>query len=320
MPNKKPKKSNKIKFWEVYNRFKTIDQAQEWDFKTKREFVKNNLFPKFKGKTKRYLKDVEKVAIQEIANLPVPKAPEEEFYNILQIPQANLSNIQWFDIDDFISTELKAMVMPKDILVEVNAGDMGTTGIFKLSEYNYQVSRLSEIVEYVREQVVNESGSDWSAIPVVLEGKQDDGKAGSYYLQFTVSINGEEVPPTTTPTYATTQLPEETAEQRKAKRKDVLAKKKELKGQKKDAEKLKRVKKAPLPTQKTAPESTNLESQKMRSDSIDKQMAYQKELLADAERLYRDKILTKKEFLAERKLILEQTNLAISKFEKGGKV
>jgi hypothetical protein len=320
MPKKTKRKANQIKFWDAYNSFKTYASSQnlDWDFPTKRKFVKENIYPELKGKTKRFLKDVPKIAEKAIAN--IPQAPKEEFANPLTIPQANLSNIFWFDIDDYLETTLKAEVLPQDLLIELNAGEMGSTGIFKLSEYNYQTTRLSEIIELVRERVENESDSEWNGLPVVLPNKQDDGKATSYFIQFTVSINGEEIKPTQTPEYAQAVIEEGTVEERQQKRKGVVSKKKELTKKKKEAEKVKKIKKTPLPTQKTKPEVVDIESQKMRSDSIEKQMAYQKELLADAERLYRDKILTKKEFLAERKAILEQTSLAISKFEKGGKI
>jgi len=47
-------------------------------------------------------------------------------------------------------------------------------------------------------------------------------------------------------------------------------------------------------------------------------MDYQTELLKDSERLFREGILSKEDFLEERKKIMDLTQTAISKYEKGG--
>jgi len=49
-------------------------------------------------------------------------------------------------------------------------------------------------------------------------------------------------------------------------------------------------------------------------------LAIEKEKLAESERLFDKGILTKDEFKAERKMIMETTQLAISKFKDGGVV
>ena len=49
-------------------------------------------------------------------------------------------------------------------------------------------------------------------------------------------------------------------------------------------------------------------------------MQLEKEKLAESERLLDKCLLTKKEFIAERKMIMETTQLAISKFKDGGVV
>jgi 16S rRNA G527 N7-methylase RsmG len=67
-------------------------------------------------------------------------------------------------------------------------------------------------------------------------------------------------------------------------------------------------------------ELDNVRVKAERAENINRQMMTQAELLADSERLFREGILTREEFLAERKLIMQQTQTAISKFEKGGKL
>lgn len=310
----KTKKLGAKTYWAVYNILNDeINNRQLfYTFQEKREILKV-IYPQFKGK-KINPEDVKTVR----AVINDYFSAQNDYYNPLLIPSAFLSGIFWFDLDEYLTTQLRGEVDPKDLRYQINAGELGATPIMNLKSYEYFSSSVNEIVENVRNFVNNESEPEWSGIPVVRKGFTDDGKADSYFIQFTLYINGQEIPPTENYEYAITELDEGTLEQRRKRRKEIAYRKKELARLRKEAERQKKIKKTAVPTKKVRAEKTTAEQQKERAENINRQMMTQAELLADSERLFREGILTREEFLAERKLIMQQTQTAISKFEKGG--
>jgi hypothetical protein len=312
---KKEKLGNKT-YWAVYNILNDeINNRQlYYTFQEKREILKV-IYPQFKGK-KINPEDVK--TVRAVVNEYFSQ--QNDYYNPLLLPSAFLSGIFWFELDEYLTVQLRGEADPKDLRFQINAGDLGATPIINLKSYEYFSSSVNEIVENVRNFVDNASEPEWSGIPVVRQGFTDDGKADSYFVQFTLYVNGQEVPPTENYEYAIKEIDEGTLEQRRRRRKEIAVRKKELARLRKEAERLKKVKKTALPTKKVRAEKTTAEQQKERAENINRQMMTQAELLADSERLFREGILTREEFLAERKLIMQQTQTAISKFEKGGKL
>lgn len=298
----------------------------EWDVDEVRKFVSKNVYPKFKGlsKSKVLVRDIN-AQIENVLNAPTPVVPQEpkgNYFNPLLVPPSSTSGILWFDIDDYLSVDLLGEVTPLDLRVEVNGGEYGNTDIFDLSSYEYFSVGIHDIIENIRAVLDNDSEPEWVGVPVVRQGFSDDGDADSYFLRFTLYVNGQEVPPTEPLEVSTKEIPvtTETLEERRAKRKQVTLRKKELAKIRRTKEKEKEARKRPRPTKKETPTKLTQKDQKERSKNIAQAMEREKELLADSERLYREGILTKKEFIAERKEIMETTRLAISKFEKGGEV
>jgi len=265
----------------------------------------------------------------------------ERYFNPLQLDIASLTGIPWWEIDDFLTTDFAAMVTPLNIRFECNAGDQyGTTGMLSLYmpnggfKYEYFSSGLNQIVENLRMDIENKSGPEWVGSVVIRKGKQDDGKASSYFIQFTlVDTNGEPIPPTQTFEESEIELPQPSPEIRKERRKDVIERQKELEKRRKEelSKKEKRKRKRPEvkvkvgkqppapPVPPPAPKPGKISGSE-RAANIQAIMDRQEKQLDRLERLLRDKIISKKDYLAQSNALIEQTNLAISKFEKGGEI
>lgn len=299
-----------------------------WDVKKVREFTKENVQPEFIGERDYDIRVADIVSIIELKlkpsggsnAVPIPNEADN-YYNPLLISPTFTTGILWFDLDDYLSVQLKGEVLPKDLRFEINGGeDYGATGIIDILGYEYNLSGVHDIVENVRASIGDESEPEWVGTPVVRPNFQDDGQTDSYYLRFTLYVNGIETPPTVPAEVSTAQVPvtEETIAERRAKRKAVTERKKELAKQRRQAKKEKEARKRPRPTKKEKATTEPKIDQVERSKNVQLALAMEKEKLAESERLFDKGILTKEEFKAERKLIMETTQLAISKFKDGG--
>jgi hypothetical protein len=330
-PKVQTKRKQALKTYnKVYKAVKKFAQKNDlqWSIKEIRDFTKKKVYPDFKGE-KSYqvrVRDI-KAVIQTQLQEPIPSSVQgvqssQIYYNPLLISPSRTTGILWFDIDDYLSVDLRSEVEPMDLRVEVNAGEYGSTGIFDLLNYQYEFTGVNEIIESIRESLEDDSEPEWVGQPVIRQGFTDDGQTDSYFLRFTLYIGGKEIPPTFTAEVSTTEipLPQETLEERRARRKEITLRKKELAKVRRQAMKEKEARKRPRPTKKEKPTLEPKTSQETRSKNVQEALEREKEMLADAERLFREGILTKKEFIAERKEIMATTKLAISKFKDGGVV
>jgi len=300
-------------------------QGKELKGKELTAFVRDNVYGEFKGLSPQEVRanDVVEVVNRVLTGTGILQTGD--FINPLSIPETLISGIFWFDIDNFIEVDLTAETGGKNLLLEVNAGDYGTTGIFELSEYTYEGNGLSEIIENIREAVDDDSEPYWEGEARVRPNMQDDGNPESYFLQFTLYIAGEQVKPTiTTEEPKEIQLVEETIEERRKKRRDIVKRRKDLAKQKREKAKKKDMRTRKRPTKKqVVKEKAEPKKQpfnKERAKNIQQALDRQERLLKDAKDLYDDGILTKKEFVAERKAILKQTDEAIKRFKRGGEI
>jgi hypothetical protein len=330
-PKVQTKRKQALKTYnKVYKAVKKFAQKNDlqWSIKEIRDFTKKKVYPDFKGE-KSYqvrVRDIKSV-IQTQLQEPTPSSVQgvqssQIYYNPLLISPSRTTGILWFDLDDYLSVDLRSEVEPMDLRVEVNAGEYGSTGIFDLLNYQYEFTGVNEIIESIRESLEDDSEPEWVGQPVIRQGFTDDGQTDSYFLRFTLYIGGKEIPPTFTAEVSTTEipLPQETLEERRARRKEITLRKKELAKVRRQAMKEKEARKRPRPTKKEKPTLEPKTSQETRSKNVQEALEREKEMLADAERLFREGILTKKEFIAERKEIMATTKLAISKFKDGGVV
>ena len=315
----KAKKFGTKVYWMVY---RVVAQAAKeekitWNYKKIRKFTSEKVFPYFKGQdpNKLNVADIKAVVYSLIGK-------SSEFYNPLLIPTATTTGIFWFDLDEFLDVKLKAEVDPLNLRFAVDGGTYGNTGIMNIKEYEFYTSGLQQIYEDIRGELENTSDAEWSGIAVLRDGYRDDGKTDSYYLRFTLFINGQEIPPSMEQEVGTSKVDFGTFEDRKKKRKAVITKQKDLALKRKELEKQKKIKETFLPTKKVRKSETpdNLKIAQMRGDNIQNALKEQRELLADSERLFKEGIFTKEEFIAERKQIMETYKEAIKRFEKGGEL
>jgi len=280
-------------------------------------FVREKIYGEFKGLSSNEVRiaDINDAVERAVTGTGVLQIGE--FFNPLAIPETLISGIFWFDIDNFIEVDLTAETGGKNLRLEVNAGEYGSTGIIELSEYTYEGSGLAEIIEQVREFVEDDSEPYWEGEARVRPRLKDDGNPDSYFLQFTLYVGGTQVPPS-----ATFEEPapigkiEETIEERRKKRREIVKRRKELAKQKREKAKKKEAKMRKRPTKKEAPKAEVPE----RAKNVQEALNRQERLLKDSKDLFDAGILTKKEFIAERKAIIEQTNKAIEKFKQGGEI
>jgi hypothetical protein len=280
-------------------------------------FVRDKVYGEFKGLSPNEVRiaDINDAVERAVTGTGILQIGE--FFNPLAIPETLISGIFWFDIDNFIEVDLTAETGGKNLRLEVNAGEYGSTGIIELSEYTYEGSGLAEIIEQVREFVEDDSEPYWEGEARVRPRLKDDGNPDSYFLQFTLYVNGTQVAPS-----ATFEEPapigkiEETIEERRKKRREIVKRRKELAKQKREKAKKKEAKMRKRPTKKEPAKAEAPERAKNVQEALDRQ----ERLLKDSKELFDAGILTKKEFIAERKAIIEQTNKAIEKFKRGGEI
>jgi hypothetical protein len=288
------------------------------DEKELKEFVKTIVLPVFRGLNPR---DVKVKDIRELVAESFTTTVASIYYNPIFIPVGDITGIMWADLDDYLDVDLRAVVDSQPLRVDINAGIYGSTGIFNLQDYQYEATQVNEIYEGIREVIDNDSNAEWNGRVMVRKGFTDDGNPDSYFLQFVLSANGAEIEPTETLDESVGfEIPKETQAQRRARLKDVIARKKELASQRRKKSKERSMRLRERPKTKEAP-ATEVKSEALeRQENVKSIMNNQEKLMADAERLFDKGIYNKTEFKARIKEITEQTNLALSKFKRGGEV
>jgi hypothetical protein len=288
------------------------------DDKRTMEFVKSSVLPIFRGLNPR---DVKVKDIRELVAELLVATPTIQYYNPLFIPIGDISGIMWADLDDYLDVDLRAVVDNQPLRVEINAGVYGSTGIFNLQDYQYEATQVNEIYEGIREVIDNDSNSEWNGRVVVRKGFQDDGNAESYFLQFVLSANGQEIEPTETFEESVGfEIPKETQEERRNRLKQVIARKKELASQRRKKQKEKAMRLRERPKTKEAPATEEKSEAVKRQENVKAVLAEQRALIDEAKEFYKDGIYSKAEFKARLKAIDKQINLALSKFKRGGEI
>jgi|694.fasta_scaffold00412_105 hypothetical protein len=281
------------------------------------EFVKTMVLPVFRGLNPR---DVLVKQIREYVVEALTTTSPTQYYNPLFIPVGEITGIMWADLDDYLDVDLRASV-PQPLRVEINAGEFGSTGIFNLQDYQYEATQVNEIYEGIREVIDNDSNAEWNGRVMVRKGFTDDGNADSYFLQFILSAGGQEIPPVESLEESVGfEIPKETQEQRRARLKDVIARKKELASERRKKSKERSMRLRERPKTKEAPATEVKTEALQRQENIKEIMDKQDKLLATADGYFEKGVYDAKELKARIKEITEQTNLALSKFKRGGEI
>jgi len=292
-------------------------QKQYVDDKQVDEYVKTIVLPVFRGLNPR---DVLVKQIREFVVESLTSTQPSQYYNPLFIPVGDITGIMWADLDDYLDVDLRAIV-DKPLRVEINAGVYGSTGIFNLQDYQYEATQVNEIYEGIRDVIDNDSNAEWNGRVMVRKGFTDDGNADSYFLQFVLTAGGQEIPPVETLDESIGfEIPKETQEQRRARLKDVIARKKQLASERRKKQKEKSMRLRERPKTKEAPATEKKSEALQRQENIKEIMANQDKLIDKAEKLFDKGVYDKKELKARIKEITTQTNLALNKFKRGGEI
>lgn len=287
-----------------------------------RGIVSRYIYPQFKGKNANAVKVKD---INEAVKRFVELLQTSKYYHPLKVPQGLLVDLDWFNLDDFLTNELTSFVSPKDLRIRISAGTYGDTGEMDISEYEYSTSGLQDIVEAMREDVNNSSGTVWQGAPMLRYGKSDDGLVDSYAIRFILYINDAPVISEDDMEISGFELKTTAYDQSKIQQraKEILQASK-----RKDNEKIKRARNRPRPKVKEGekkPKDTPPPTEKLSpKDRVKIAELKNKALQARAKELevlrqdYKDGIFTKKQYEAERLKIIKYYSKTIKTFSTGG--
>jgi hypothetical protein len=183
------KKTTNLKGLKLYNfllkEFKELNakktDLQQLSIKERRKIVSEQLFPKFKTASKFSIR-----SIRTEINTFIKSLPPKEICNPLLIPPELLGPIEYYEIDNWIRTFL-----PACLDIRVNAGILGKTKIFNTDNYSYYFDGVSELVEDIREYLVeDESGiAQFDGVVKLKSRKKNDGNPANYFIDFILTIN-----------------------------------------------------------------------------------------------------------------------------------
>jgi hypothetical protein len=165
---------------EVTRRNASLPENKQLTIKERRTWISEKLYPAYKGisKSRIRLGDLRATIDKKLKRLP-----RKLIENLAAIDPLTYQGIEYFAIDDFI-----AQVLPKNVFVKVDAGTYGSTGIFKVVDFDYQRSGIQTITNNINNNFTRRRSSD---IPVYFGAiqlrpqKKNDGSPDSYYLEMT---------------------------------------------------------------------------------------------------------------------------------------
>lgn len=294
------------------------------------------VYPAYKGYAARDIKSEDVRVFAENIITADETVSGQQYYNPQLIPISRLTAIDWWGIDEHLTVEIVSLIEAKNIRFQVNGGDeYGSTAIMDMfnsngsMHYENYSSGVNDIVNAIRAAVNNSSGAEWVGEAMLRPGFPDNGQPDSYFLQYTVYIDGQQVLPSEVFEEPQVTPPPLTKEEQRKKLEQTIAKRKEIEKSRRDAQKLKDARGRRRPTAKektpksketTIKPPTKLTAKETRVANIQEALDRQERVIKDLERQVDKKLISKKDFRERSKQIIEQTTLAISKFDKGGKV
>jgi hypothetical protein len=148
----------------------------------KRKYVSEKLYPRYQKK-----KLLVRALRKQLASY-VKKLPSVLFCNPLNLPPNEIRGIEYYDIYRHLQDYLL-----KCINVKVNAGAYGSTQILNTKNLPKHQSEIIQIINNLRADAGNTSGNAvFNGQVRVRPGKKDDQKADSYYIEYILSITGQE--------------------------------------------------------------------------------------------------------------------------------
>jgi hypothetical protein len=155
--------------------------SQRLGVSERREIVSKQLYPKFKEG---------KISIREVnrdIKAIINALPPQEVCNPLYLSTSYLTAIEYYEMDNQIKRQL-----PQCLDIRVNGGAYGMTKIFNTSNYNYYSDGVRRIIEKVRQDVQNDSGTAYfTGIVKVKPRRKNDGNGDNYFVDYVLYINDE---------------------------------------------------------------------------------------------------------------------------------
>lgn len=164
-----------------------LPEDRKLSLSERRRYISERIYPQYKGTpVSRVGVKAINVSIVQVLDTIVPK----EGCDVNYISPSVYSNVNWFELDDFIQE-----VLPKCIFIRLDAGDYGSTKIFNTLNYNYTKNGVKNIVDNIREYVNGNSGVDvsFTGEKKLRKGKTNDGTPENYYIDFLLVINSEPI-------------------------------------------------------------------------------------------------------------------------------
>ena len=146
----------------------------------RRAIVSKDLYPKFKEKAsvRELNRDIKGI---------ITALPPQEVCNPLYLSTSYLTAVEYYEIDNQIKRQL-----PQCLDIRVNGGAYGMTKIFNTSNYNYYSDGVRKIIEKVRQDVQNNSGTAYfTGIVKVKPRRKNDGNGDNYFVDYVLYINDE---------------------------------------------------------------------------------------------------------------------------------
>jgi hypothetical protein len=340
------KRNSRLRFYSKVvkaTRKEILAAGLDLPYKDARKFTSEFVYPIFKNQkiSKVKVADIRgyaKAIIQEQLKVK-PPPPKEQFIDPRTISELDVADIQYWELDDFLSgagdtniyqsRALQGVHSGKNLRFEVIAGENDRTGELTLLQYDGIGSGVRDIVERIREAVQNASGPYFMGIVGRREGMTDDSDPNSYILQFILFVNDQPVVPpdeqvTPRPQKELTQ--EEYEEYQRARREQITTKE-EAEARKEEIRKQKARRTAKRPTKKVVakepPPPPPPKEPKKKTTRGDRVLKLNEQKLKELEMLRKDlddKIINKKEYKKGLQRIQEQYEQALSKLQKGGVV
>jgi hypothetical protein len=304
------------------------------NYRDAQKFTSLYIYGNFKGQPASKVKvddirNYTKYVLEELKQVP----PPIDFADPRMIGEQEVTGINWFDLDDFLSTEIRSLYAlsgGKDLRFEIIGGEYGRTGELVLSEYEYVSSGVRDIVESVRNSSPYVSSGEqypyWEGYYGLRQGKKDDGEVDSYVLQIILVEGGQ---PVVEPQSLETIPPQEVVSEEEYKKRLTEVQKRlkdeqEKQRQRKLAEKMRKRKTAPRPTKKVKVKEMPKTEEKVDKTTRGKQVIQLNELkLKELELLrkdFDDKIISKAEYKRERDRVMRNYEDALKKLKRGGVV
>jgi hypothetical protein len=315
-------------------------QGQDVDYSEARKFASANVYPKFKDQKayKVKVKDIRE-ATKEVLLPPPP--PQKLFIDPRTIGDEEITGINWFDIDGFLSGDLTPNILSiralrtnpdKDLRLMVMAGEYGNTDEFNLSDFEYVSTGLQKIVEAIRKDspyVGSEPYLSWEGYVGIRAGATDLADPDTYILQLILIENNQ---PVVEPTQISTLPPQriqtqEDLERLRAEQRERLIDQREKQKAQEEADKRKSRKGQERPTTKkrvkgpktTIPEPLEPVSKKMTKAQ---QVVRLNEIrLRELELLraeFDDKLIGKGKYNKEKQRIMKNYEDSFKKLRTGG--